>query len=278
VHAADAGGIRANLVPGVRVQHNTATNFFDGTHMETGLKGKTVLITGASRNMGRTAAIAFAHERANIAICTSAKMKELNEVAAECRALGAKVVAEQCDVADGASVKSFVDKVQAELGTVHVALNNAVYRVDSTPFLEVSEEAWEKSFRVNLGGPRNICRAVLPMMIKQRWGRIINFSGIDPLLGGSVVKGMAKLGIVGFTRGIAREFAEHEITANCIGPGTIDSEREKTLKPKVLRPTQPIRRMGTPQEVVSLMLYLASDDAGFVTGQNYLMNGGMYFQ
>ncbi|MCX7135824.1 MAG: aminopeptidase, partial [Proteobacteria bacterium] len=203
---------------------------------------------------------------------------ELGEVAAECRALGAKVVAEQCDVADGASVKAFVDKVQAELGTVHVALNNAVYRVDSTPFLEVSEDAWEKSFRVNLGGPRNICRAVLPMMIKQRWGRIINFSGIDPLLGGSVVKGMAKLGIVGFTRGIAREFAEHEITANCIGPGTIDSEREKTLKPKLLRPTQPIRRMGTSQEVVSLMLYLASEDAGFVTGQNYLMNGGMYFQ
>ena len=168
--------------------------------------------------------------------------------------------------------------MQAELGTVHVALNNAVYRVDSTPFLEVSEDAWEKSFRVNLGGPRNICRAVLPMMIKQRWGRIINFSGIDPLLGGSVVKGMAKLGIVGFTRGIAREFAEHEITANCIGPGTIDSEREKTLKPKLLRPTQPIRRMGTSQEVVSLMLYLASEDAGFVTGQNYLMNGGMYFQ
>ena len=245
--------------------------------METGLKGKTVLITGASRNMGRLAAIAFARERANLAICTSAKMAQLNEVAAECRALGAQVVAEQCDVADGTSVDSFVDKVRSELGTVHVALNNAVYRVDSTPFLEVADDEWDKSLRVNLGGPRYICRAVLPMMIKQRWGRIINFSGIDPFLGASVTKGTSKLGIVGFTRGIAREFAEHEITANTIGPGTIDVERDAVLKPKVLRPTQPIRRMGRPEEVVSLMLYLASEDAGFITGQTYLVNGGMYF-
>lgn len=246
--------------------------------MDTALKGKTVLITGASRNMGRLAAIAFARERANIAICTSTRMAQLNEVAAECRALGAQVVAEQCDVADAAAVTAFVGKVGSELGTVHVAINNAVYRVDSSPFLEVSDEAWEKSFRVNLGGPRNICRAVLPLMMAQRWGRIINFSGVDPLLGASVTKGTAKFGIVGFTRGLAREFAEYEITANCIAPGTIDVERNADLKPKVLRPTQPIRRMGRAQEVVSLMLYLASEDAGFITGQNYLVNGGMYFQ
>ena len=245
--------------------------------METGLKGKTILITGASRNMGRLAALAFARERANLAICTSAKMEQLNEVAAECRALGAQVVAAQCDVADAASVNAFVGQVRDELGTVHVALNNAVYRVDSTGFLDVPDADWEKSFRVNLGGPRNICRAVLPMMMAQRWGRIINFSGIDPFLGGSVTKGMAKLGIVGFTRGIAREFAEHEITANTIGPGTIDVERDPSQKSRNVRPTQPIRRMGRPQEVVSLMLYLASEDAAFITGQTYLVNGGMYF-
>jgi 3-oxoacyl-[acyl-carrier protein] reductase len=245
--------------------------------MEMGLKGKTVLITGASRNMGRLAATAFARERANVAICTSSKMRELNEVAAECRALGAKVVAEQCNVADAESVNAFVEKVRTELGTVHVVLNNAVHRVDNSGFLDVPDEAWEKSFRVNLGGPRNICRAVLPMMIKRRWGRIINVSGIDPFLGSSVTKGMAKLGIVGFTRGLAREFAEHEITANCIGPGTIDVERDSSQKSPGLRPAQPIRRLGRPQEVVSLMVYLASEDAGFITGQTYLVDGRMYF-
>jgi NAD(P)-dependent dehydrogenase (short-subunit alcohol dehydrogenase family) len=246
--------------------------------MDTGLKGKTVLITGASRNMGRLAALAFAREGANLAICTSAKMNELRRVAEEARALGAKVVAERCDVADGAAVASFVSKVRGELGSVHVALNNAVYRGAEGSFLDETDEAWERNFQVNLGGPRNICRAVLPLMIGQRWGRIINFSGIAPFLGMSVTKGMAKLGIIGFTRGLARDFAEHEITANCIGPGTIDVERDAFQKSKPLRPMQPIRRLGKPQEVVSLMIYLASEDAGFITGQCYLVNGGMYFQ
>ena len=101
--------------------------------METGLKGKVVLITGASRNMGRLAAIAFAKEGANLALCTSAKMTELNAVADEARAFGVKVVAEQCDVAEPASVAAFVDKVKAQLGTVHVVLNNAVFRGVEAP-------------------------------------------------------------------------------------------------------------------------------------------------
>jgi NAD(P)-dependent dehydrogenase (short-subunit alcohol dehydrogenase family) len=246
--------------------------------MDTGLKGKTVLITGASRNMGRLAALAYAREGANVAICTSAKMDELRQVAGEARALGVKVVAERCDVADKSAVAGFVKTVQNELGSVHVVLNNAVYRGTESPFLEEDDEAWQRNLAVNLTGPRNICRAVLPLMIKQRWGRIINFSGIAPFLGTSTSKGMAKLGIIGLTRGLAREYAEHEITANCIGPGTIDVERDAFQKSKPLRPTQPIRRMGKPQEIVSMMIYLASEDAGFITGQCYLVNGGMYFQ
>ena len=246
--------------------------------MDTGLKGKTVLITGASRNMGKLAALAFAREGANLAICTSSKMDELGEVAQEARALGAKVVAERCDVADGGAVGSFIKKTKDELGGIHVAINNAVNRGAEGAFLEESDEAWLRNFEVNLTGPRNICRGVLPGMMEQRWGRIINFSGIAPFLGGSVTKGMAKLGIIGFTRGIAREFAKHEITANCIGPGTIEVERDSFQKDKPLKPTQPIRRMGKPEEVVSLMVYLASENAGFITGQCYLVNGGMYFQ
>ena len=246
--------------------------------MDTGLKGKTVLITGASRNMGRVAALAFAREGANLAICTSSKMDDLQKVARECADLGAKVVAERCDVADKASVNAFVAKAADNLGSVHVVLNNAVNRGAEGSFLEENDEAWALNLAVNLTGPRNICRAAMPLMMKQRWGRIINFSGISPYLGGSVSKGMAKLGIVGFTRGVAREFAEHDITANCIGPGTIDVERDSFQKPKPLKAGQPIRRMGKPEEVVSLAVYLASENAGFITGQCYLVNGGMYFQ
>ena len=104
--------------------------------MDTGLKGKTVLITGASRNMGRLAAIEFAREGANLALCTSSKMKELNEVAVEARGLGAKVVAERCDVASEGDVNKFVEKTRKELGTVHVAINNAVNRGAEGSFLD----------------------------------------------------------------------------------------------------------------------------------------------
>jgi NAD(P)-dependent dehydrogenase (short-subunit alcohol dehydrogenase family) len=150
--------------------------------MDTGLKGKNVLITGASRNMGKLAAIQFAQEGANLAICTSSKMRELNAVAEELRALGVKVVATQCDVADLKAVQAFVAEAEAKLGSIDVAINNAVHRAEG-PFLEESDEVWLRNIAVNLTGPRNICRAVLPGMMKRQWGRIINFSGIAPFLG-----------------------------------------------------------------------------------------------
>lgn len=245
--------------------------------MDTGLAGKNVLITGASRNMGRLAAIQFAKEGANLAICTSTKMKELDEVAAELRAIGVKVHAARCDVANKADVAVFVREAQAALGSIDVAINNAVYRAEGA-FLEESDETWERNIAVNLTGPRNICRAVLPGMIARKWGRIINFSGIAPFLGIGPSKAAVKIGIVGLTRGIAREFAVHNITANCIGPGVFDVERDAFQMPKPLRPEQPIRQLGKPEECTSLMLYLASEGSSYITGQCYLVNGGLYFQ
>ncbi len=246
--------------------------------MDTGLKGRTVLITGASRNLGSAAALAFAGEGANLAICTSAKMKELNEVADQARKLGVKVVAEKADVTDGAAVAAFVKKTRDQLGRVDVAVNIAGFRAE-TKFLEASFEEWSRAIDVNLTGPFHVCRAVLPLMIERRWGRIINLSGVSPYMGGGATKAMVKLGIVGFTRGIAREFAAHEITANCIGPGTIGrSEKDAHESEKEVRPSQPIRRMGRPEEVTSLMLHLASENAAYITGQSYLVNGGQYFQ
>jgi NAD(P)-dependent dehydrogenase (short-subunit alcohol dehydrogenase family) len=244
--------------------------------VDTGLKGKTVLITGASRNMGRAAALAFAREGANLALCTSRKMKELGVVAEEARALGASVVAEQCDVTDGATVAAFVQHTRDKLGSVDVAVNIAGFR-NEAKFLEGSLEEWTRNIEVNLNGPFNVCRNVIPLMIAQRWGRIINLSGVAPYLGGGAAKAMVKLGIVGFTRGLAREFAGHNITANCIGPGSIAREREPHEQERSINPMQPIRRKGRAEEVTALMLHLASENAGFITGQCYLVNGGAYF-
>jgi 3-oxoacyl-[acyl-carrier protein] reductase len=245
--------------------------------MDTGLKGKTVLITGASRNIGRVAALAFAREGANLAICTSSKMVELREVEKEARAAGAKVVAAQCDISDAAAVERFIGMARAELGAIDVAVNNAVYRAEGGHFLEQSFEKWMRNIEVNLNGPYHVCRNVLPGMIEKGWGRIINFSGIAPFLGHGVAKGTVKTGIIGFTHGVANEFAQHNITANCIGPGTIEVERDAFQNSKGLRPAQPVRRLGKPSEIAELCVFLASEHAGYITGQCYLVNGGMYF-
>lgn len=246
--------------------------------MDIGLKGRTVLITGASRNLGSAAALAFAGEGANLAICTSAKMKELNQVADDARKLGVKVVAEKCDVTDSAAVAAFVKKTRDQLGGVDVAVNIAGFRAES-PFLEATWEEWAHAIDVNLSGPFHVCRNVLPLMIERKWGRIINISGVSPYTGGGATKAMVKLGIVGFTRGLAREFAPHNITANCIGPGTIGrAEKDERESEKSVKTTQPIQRKGRPEEVTSIMLHLASAQAGYTTGQCYLVNGGMYFQ
>jgi 3-oxoacyl-[acyl-carrier protein] reductase len=244
--------------------------------MDTGLKGRTVLITGASRNMGRHAALAFAREGAHLALCTSQKMQELEQVAEEARALGVKAIAKQCDVTDEGSVSRFVLAARDAFGTVHVALNLAGYRAEG-PLLEESVENWTRTIAVNLTGPFHVCRAVLPLMKEQRWGRIINVSGVAPYLGIGAAKAAVKLGIVGFTRGVAREFAEHNITANCVGPGQIARDTEDR-EDRLTRNPSPMRRKGTADEAVSILIYLASEQAGFVTGQCYLMNGGMYFQ
>lgn len=247
--------------------------------METGLKGKTVLITGASRNVGRDAAVAFAREGANLALCTSSKMEGLEETARLARAQGAEVLTHQCDVSDRAGVAGFVEAARKKFGGVDVAVNNAVYRTDAKDqgFLEQTFESWQRNIEVNITGPYHICRNVLPLMKARGWGRIVNFSGIAPFLGHGAPKAMAKVAIVGFTRGLATEFAPFGITANCIGPGTIGTERETHLTEKKLHDVQPVRRLGNSGEVAELAVYLSSQQAAFITGQCYLINGGLYY-
>lgn len=244
--------------------------------MDTGLAGKTVLITGASRNMGRAAALGFAAEGANLALCTSSRTSEQEAIAEEARQMGVKVVAVKCDITDAAAVSDFVGTAVDAFGSVDVVLNIAGYRCEA-PFLEVTEQDWQRTIAVNLTGPFNICRSALPYMIEQRSGRIINFSGVAPYIGGPAGKAMVKLGIVGLTRGLATEFGRYNITANCIGPGIIARDTELTDGVKPMPENLPLQRRGTASNVVSLALYLASRDAGFITGQSYLVNGGAYF-
>jgi len=246
--------------------------------VRTGLEGRTVLITGAGRNIGRRMTVMFAEEGANVAICTSRNMEGLDATASEAERAGAKVLAQQVDVTDPEAVESFVARAHATFGRIDVVVNNAVYRSEGD-LLNEPVDSWMRNIAVNLHGPYYMCKAAIPHMIDAKWGRVVNFSGIAPYLGSYPGKSMVKLGIVGFTRGLAKQYGEFGITANCIGPGHIEVERDDFQdKSKGVFAHQPLRRSGDPDEVAGLAIYLASENGGYVTGQCYLVNGGAYFQ
>lgn len=245
--------------------------------MDTGLEGRTVIITGAARNIGAETARQFAAEGANLALCTRSSLDRLESLASSVREVGVACYTGRADVADAAQVQAFVDGVRERFGRIDVVVNNAVHRCEGS-FLEQDLTQWQRNIDVNLSGPANVCRAVLPGMVEAGFGRIVNYSGIVPFTGNGAAKAAVKLGIVGFTRGLAQEFGANGITANCIAPGIVEVERDPWQQDKSrVHPDQAIPRHGRPEEIASLAVYLSSVNAGFITGQCYLANGGRYY-
>ena len=247
--------------------------------MDTGLRGKTVLITGATRNHGRASALAFAEEGANLLLCTRESKDMLEETAQLASGSGVRIVTELCDVTDEAQVQSFVQMGIKEFGQIDVLVNNAAWRARGD-LLSIDEDLWQRALGVNLHAPFLTCKAVIPHMVEHKWGRIINYSGIAPFRGASG-QGTLKMATEGLTRAIAREYGPYNITANCIGPGSIDvartagqatgsAEGQGTLD-------IPVPRQGTVEECSATVVFLASAQASYITGQNYLVNGGAYF-
>ena len=247
--------------------------------MDTGLKGKVVLITGATRNHGRASALAFAREGADLLLCTRQSMDLLEETAHLASQEGVRVVTRQCDVTDEEQVDSLVRDGIAEFGHIDVLVNNAAWRARGE-LLSITNEAWDAALAVNLHAPFLTCKAVIPGMMQRRWGRIINYSGIAPFRGASG-QGTLKMACEGMTRAIAREYGKYNITANCIGPGSIEvartpgqgihsGEGSTTLD-------IPVPRQGTVEECSATVVFLASEQASYITGQTYLVNGGAYF-
>ena len=247
--------------------------------MDTGLKGKVVMITGATRNHGKATALAFAAEGANLLISTRKSTDLLEDTAHLAADQGIKVLAKQCDVTVEAQVSDLVQSGLAEFGRIDVLVNNAGRRVHGD-VMKLNMEEWRAGLDVNVHALFLTCKAVLPGMAERRWGRIINYTG-NSFMRGILGPGTLKMATLGFTRAIAQEYGEFNITANCIAPWAITVERSaghvSSGMTAVRVEGQAIPRRGTIAECAALAVFLASDKAGYITGQNYSVNGGAYF-
>ena len=242
------------------------------------LTGRAALVTGASQGIGRSAAEALARAGARTWLAAR-NAEKLRETADGIRASGGQAEILELDVADTDSIESRLGPV-VDAGGVEILVNNAGMTDDGL-LLRMSDAQWDRVLEVNLSGAFRVTRTLLRQMMKKRWGRIINVSSVVASSGnpGQANYAASKAGLEGFTRALAREVASRNITVNAVAPGYVetamtakltDEQREKLLG------AVPAGRMGTPEDIASSVAFLASEGAGYVTGQVLHVNGGMY--
>ncbi len=246
--------------------------------MFSGLKKKTVLITGSSKGIGRATAGVFAANGYNVIINYCHSEQEALTLAAMLEDQGCAVLTCQADVSRRDQVDHMVAEGIKHYGNIDVLINNAGFAQQKL-FTDITEEDWDTMLNVHVKSLFHCCQAVLPLMIRQKKGKIINVSSIWGITGASceVHYSTAKAAVIGFTKALAREVGPCNIQVNCVAPGIIDTEMNISLddydRNKLLEET-PLMRFGTPQEIAYAVLYLASGQADFLTGQVLSPNGG----
>lgn len=244
------------------------------------LKGKTAIVTGGGRGLGRAIALEFASAGANVVVAARS-WNEISQVAEEIQNVGAKGLAIKTDVTSEEEVQKMVEYTLNEFGGIDILVNNAGTSIVK-PIVEMSTAEWHQVINTNLTSAFLCCRTVGPYMIKQRSGKVINVASIAGLRGGPgvyIAYSTSKAGLINFTRALAVEWARYNIQVNAIAPGRFDTEMSKevlenpeTLQ-RILRKI-PLRRIGRPDEVGPLALYLASDVSDYVTGEVIVIDGG----
>ncbi len=242
------------------------------------LEQKNVFITGSSRGIGLAIAHKFASLGANVVLNSRGEISE--ELLAEFKPYGVKVLAISGDVSDFADAKRMVDQAIEELGSVDVLVNNAGITQD-TLMLKMTEEDFEKVLKVNLTGAFNMTQSVLKPMIKAREGAIINMSSVVGLMGniGQANYAASKAGLIGFTKSVAREVANRNVRVNAIAPGMIESDMTAVLSDKVkeaMLAQIPMKQFGQAEQVAEVTAFLASQD--YLTGQVIAIDGGLTMQ
>jgi len=249
------------------------------------LAGRTAFITGASRNIGRAIALAFANEGADLVLNTRVNRDELEAVAAECRKAGIRVVPVLGDIADAAAVEEMANQGAAELGGIDVLVCNAAIR-PHTAVTETSVDDWHRVMAVNLHSAFYLARAVVPGMKDRRHGSIIAVGGQSSLTGrpNTAAVTAAKTGLLGLVRALAAELGPFGIRANMVIPGTMDTERRYAEwypefrqappgAPEQLKQI-PLGRLGRPEEIADACVFLASDASSYITGDEIRVMGG----
>ena len=243
------------------------------------LENKTVLITGASRGIGKGIATVFAEHGANVLFTYSSSLDAANALEIELQALGVQAKGYQSNAADFEQAQELVENVLADFSTIDVLINNAGITKDNL-LMRISEEDFDKVIEVNLKSVFNLTKAVQRTMLKQRYGSIINMSSVVGLKGNAGQSNYAasKAGIIGFSKSIALELGSRNIRCNVIAPGFIETEMTAKLSEEVVagwRAGIPLKRGGTTNDVANACVFLASDLSSYITGQVINVDGGM---
>ena len=243
------------------------------------LTGKVALVTGAAQGIGKAVALLLARNGADIVV-SDINLEKAEEAAKEIQAVGRKAIATKVDVASLGDVERMVQAVIEHFGHIDILINNAGITRDKL-ILRMAEEDWDAVLNINLKGTFNCTKVVVRHMSKQRSGKIVSIASVVGEMGnaGQANYSASKAGVIGFTKTIAREFAQRGINVNAIAPGYIETPMTEALPEKAkeeLRRLIPMERLGRPEDVAEAVLFLVSEASGYITGQVLNVNGGIY--
>lgn len=244
------------------------------------LSGKVAIVTGGGRGIGQAVSLRLASLGAKVIVNYVSRPEPALATVAQIEAAGGLARAAQFDVADSAAVAEILPKIVTDEGRIDILVNNAGITRDGL-LMKMKEGDWDAVLDTNLKGAFSCIKAVSRVMMKQRWGRIVNISSVIGFSGnaGQVNYASAKAGMIGLTKSVSRELASRGITVNAVAPGYIETEMTAELSPEMTAAIMaqiPLARLGRPGDVASAVAYLVSEEASYVTGQCLHVNGGMY--